>query len=169
MQKTVFFLDIDGPVASHRSALVGLKADPVAVTQLNELFSQPNLEVVISSTFRITCLSADDARNKLFNKYGISVINFHTNWRTGTSFGCANSGRSREITEWLTENKETDVRYVALDDDPVIIPDVIHIKTDYEGLTSVNLLELKALYSQSAEKRLSDFKKWIESRLKNSD
>lgn len=169
MQKTVFFLDIDGPVASHRSALVGLKSDPVAVAQLNELFSQPNIQVVVSSTFRITCLSADDARNKLFNKYGISVINFHTVWRTGNSFGCANSGRTQEIAEWMEDNKEPDVRYVALDDDPVIIPDVIHIKTDYEGLTSVNLLELKALYSQSAEKRLPEFKKWIESRLKNSE
>lgn len=169
MQKTVFFLDIDGPIASQRSIFAGMKADPVAVACVNELFSQPNIEVVLSSTFRVVCYSAEDAIAKLNRKYQIKVINFHKEWKTYASLGSDKYGRSLEIEEWLFRNREEGVRYVALDDDYIYIPDVIHIKADYNGIPALQLLKMKALYEERMEKDIPPYIEWMKNRVDPTD
>lgn len=169
MQKIVFFLDIDGPIVSQRCSLAGMKADPIAVHLVNELFQQPNVEVALSSTFRNACQSAEDATFKLHKKYGIEVKKFHKEWRTGAGLGCDKFGRSLEIQEWLLKNKEADTIYAALDDDPINIPDVIHIKADYNGIPSLQLIKMKALYDEKAKKRVIEFTEWLKTRVEPSD
>lgn len=169
MQKTVFFLDIDGPIASQRSILAGMKADPVAVAVVNELFSQPNIEVVLSSTFRGACHSAEDAIAKLDKKYQIKVVNFHKEWKTGASLGSDKYGRSLEIEAWLSKNRVEGVRYVALDDDHINIPDVIHIKADYNGIPALQLLKMRALYEERKEQDLLPYMEWMKNRIDPTD
>lgn len=135
--KFVVFLDIDGPFINQRSAIADLDYDPIAVSVLNQVVEHPDVRIVISSVWRTIGKTAVEAAPLLQKKIGLSPkAVFHEQWRTGRNYGGGPDGsfRSKELVEWLDLYREDNVTYIAVDDDAINIPGVLHIKADYNGI-----------------------------------
>jgi hypothetical protein len=134
----IVFLDIDGPIQSMRSGLASLKYDPVAVAVVNNLLQVPGVRLVLASTVRSACKDPVHAAELLERKYGLRGMTFHHVWRTGYTQNCdegQSNGRTKEIQAWMDEyGYEEGEVYFAIDDEPVEVNGIHHIKANYDGL-----------------------------------
>lgn len=119
----VIFLDIDGVLNSLRSC-IGLggysnpgcfsrgespRFDPVAVGLLRRLVERTGAQIVVSSTWRASCLENDNLKRALATWYG---------WENAPIIGRTKLGGGRrgpQIQEWLDAHQVEN--YVILDDD----------------------------------------------------
>lgn len=142
----ILFLDFDGVLTSSRaSAGIGESLwtylDPVACRFIEHRCIKNNVEVVISSTWRIGQESGSYFRG-LFGAAGFSKIKIHTDFRTKQLKG----NRGNEIQEWL--DRHGNPEYIILDDDSDMLErqKPRFIKTDtYNGLLHEHMLEFDRL------------------------
>lgn len=151
----IVFLDIDGPIHSMRSSLALMKCDPVAVNVVNSLLRKPGVRLVLSASMRGRCKSQEHAAEILNEKFGISGMTFHEQWRTGSVMtndeGLLN-GREKEIQQWLDLNGiEDNIQYYAIDDEPIDIDGVIHIKADLNGLPIEQIVFIQFLIDKATQ------------------
>lgn len=164
--KRIVFLDIDGPFVTLRSTIAGLKSDPVSVAAVNEFLQLPNTWVVIASVERKLAKTAEMMSERLKNKYGLIIPQFHPQWRTGDS----QELREQEVQGWLNENgRDADTDYIAVDDDPINLPGVYHIRADYDGIMADQLMFLRYLQGFVKEKEYIGWRDFAASRRKNAD
>lgn len=93
-------------------------------------------------------------------RYGLTGITFHKHWRTGGS----RATRQQEIQEWMDAHSEPGVRYIAIDDDPIKLLDVLHIVADHNGIPYVGLLTLMCAVGKADVKTLDDWTGWLDRR-----
>lgn len=161
-KKRIVFLDIDGPFNTLRALVAGMKYDPISVKVINDFLQMPNTFAVISSVERKLRSSPEEMGKRLREKYDLKIPVFHQNWRTGTS--CLL--RQDEIQAWLDENgMDEDTDYIAVDDDPVNIEGVYHVRANYNGIMADQLLLLKLL---KGECRWREYNDWAESAIKRA-
>lgn len=156
----VVFLDIDGPIQNMRSQLAGFKYDPATVVVVNEFLGNPDVRVVVASTFRILCDNAVDAEKRLRETYALQGFEFHKHWRTGDNYGGGDGNREREIREWLELHESPDDIYYSIDDDLVNIGNVTQFKADYNGLPYIELLRMRGVHHSCAAKEALDWVEW---------
>lgn len=155
--KRIVFIDIDGPFVKMRSALSQLPSDPISVGALNNFLKIPNTQAVISSTERKLRNSAEAMGQRLKGKYGIDIPRFHTHWRTGDSCEL----RQDEVLNWLNEHgRDPDTDYIAIDDDPINIEGVFHVKADYNGIATEDLMLLTYLAGNISERELKGWREF---------
>jgi hypothetical protein len=164
----IIFLDIDGPVQSMRSALSGMKHDPVAVKAINELFQTPGVRVVLSSSVRIYCKEPVNAAIVLERKYSLKGIVFHDAWATGYVMNGDEgkmNGRTKEIQQWMDVNgHEPGETYYAIDDEPVDVPGVTHIVADYNGLPVEAIALIKFLSGKGGKQTADNWSDFVKTR-----
>lgn len=107
----IVFLDKDGVFEHHRAYSAGLKYDPIASRVLSALFSRPDVQVVISASFRK--IHTRETALAHLAKRGI-VCTLHEDWRT-----VSRDTRSEEIHEWLSRHGFPD-DYLMIDDEPCL-------------------------------------------------
>jgi len=133
----IIFLDFDGPMIPLRIAAYDAVVkpidkydvakpttwhwstfDPVAVAFINSLLHDPQLKLVISSSWR---RSGKERICQVLSMNNISPANLHEDWATITEVSLADaesSGgcrRSFQINDWLKHHPET-THYAVLDD-----------------------------------------------------
>jgi hypothetical protein len=130
----VIFLDIDGVLNSHRSAVAygGLphhaadhrgRFDEIAVRLVRGIAARAGAQVVLSSSWR-----ADPEWREIGNALGIPLLD-----RTPQMLG----PRGKEIAAWLEAHPKVEC-YAILDDDPDMLPEQLpyFVQTSYnDGLT----------------------------------
>lgn len=104
----IVFLDKDGVFEHPRAACAGLKYDPIASRVLSALFSRPDVQVVISATFR-KIHTRETALQHLKDR-GITCA-LHEDWRTEVF-----DTRSEECYDWLKRHGFPD-DYLMIDDE----------------------------------------------------
>ncbi len=109
----IVFLDKDGVFEHHRAYMAGLEYDPIAARVLSALFSRPDVQVVISATFR-KIHTRESAIEHLAER-GITC-NLHEDWRTG--YG---ETRTIEVANWLAAHGNPE-DYLMIDDEPCVAP-----------------------------------------------
>lgn len=165
----IAFLDIDGPIQNMRSQLAGFKYDPATVVLVNEFLGNPDVRVVLASTFRILCDDAEDAKKRLFETYALQGFKLHKHWRTGHNYGGGEGNREREIREWLELYEDPNDTYYSLDDDLVNIENVTQFKADYNGLPYIELLRMRGVHNPCAAKEAAGWIAWEANRNENSN
>jgi len=112
-RKSALFLDVDGVLNNYTTkeklanGITGI--DPVNVANLNKIIQRVDVEIVLSSTWRLFYSLSD--LNRVFKRAG-----FEGEIRSRTIEIMAAYNRGEEIQEWLA--KHPDVTYfVILDDD----------------------------------------------------
>ena len=154
----IIFLDIDGVLINQESLHKNNSADPVCVTNINELARRTNSKIVISSTWR----GRPDLLNVL-SKWG---CNFSIIGQTPRIEGVTSTGgilttveRGVEIKAWLDANKSIVDAFIILDDgnDMAELRGAL-IQTDFvTGLTAQNVQDGIALFD--FQKALSGYSK----------
>lgn len=109
----IVFLDKDGVFEHYRAYAAGLKYDPIASRVLSALFSRPDVQVVISATFR-KIHTRESAIVHLANR-GITCT-LHEDWRTDAH---GKESRSLEVHGWLERHGFPD-DYLMIDDEPCL-------------------------------------------------
>jgi hypothetical protein len=104
----IVFLDKDGVFEHVRAYMAGMRYDPIASRVLSALFSRPDVQVVISASFR-KIHNRESALEHLRVR-GITCT-LHEDWRTVTR-----DTRSEEIHEWLSRHGFPD-DYLMIDDE----------------------------------------------------
>jgi hypothetical protein len=165
----IVFLDIDGPIQNMRSALAGFKYDPATVVTVNEFLAHEDVRVVLSSTVRILCDDALDAKGFLEREYALQGFQFHEHWCTGQNYGGGKRNREREIREWLVKHQCIYDNYYAIDDDPINIENVIQFKADYNGLPYIELLRIRGVHHPDAARTAKEWIEWEEKKNANED
>lgn len=143
----VIFLDIDGVLNSHRSAIAYCsvlmrKLDPVAVSMLYRIVKYAPADLVISSTWRMDrdylplvwgCLREagfpwDGDKCPIIGK----TTTEHKGITDDDEYPGINTGRGDQIKQWLDENPEYD-DYIILDDDSDMRPDQLDRFINIDG------------------------------------
>ena len=125
----VLFLDVDGVLNSHKylTSLYEKKKrrlereeffDPKCMIVLKKIVSKFNLEIVITSSWKIADMCTLE---RVFKKYELDILDKTKNY---------GDKRGREIREWLQDHNDVD-NFVILDDD---------FFSDYVGLEN-NLVQ----------------------------
>lgn len=104
----IVFLDKDGVFEHHRAYCAGLKYDPIASRVLTGLFSRPDVQVVISATFRK--IHTRESALQHLKERGITCT-LHEDWRTDVF-----DTRSEECHDWLQRHGFPE-DYLMIDDD----------------------------------------------------
>ncbi len=132
-RKRVVFLDVDGVLNNYTTRQVlpagGIGIDPVNVTNLNELIDRVNVDIVLSSTWRLSYSLS--SFNRLLERMGFKGQVWE---RTIEIMAAYNRGE--EIQEWLDRHPEV-TQFVILDDDNDMAHLIDHlVQTDAKvGLT----------------------------------
>jgi hypothetical protein len=111
----ILFLDVDGVLNSYDylSDVYAIKKrtlkreeffDPVCMKILEEIVLKYNLQIVITSSWKICEM---DILTNVFSNYGLSILDKTNNY---------GDERGREIREWLKLHKDVS-NYIILDDD----------------------------------------------------
>ncbi len=132
-RKPVIFLDIDGVLNNHNtkerlpSGVFGI--DPVNVANLNKLIQNIDIEIVLSSTWRL-CYPLP-----VINGF-LKAVGFKGLVMSRTESIIAAYHRGEEIQAWLNKNPDVD-SFVILDDDSDMAHLIDHlVQTNPEvGLT----------------------------------
>ena len=135
----IVFLDKDGVFEHYRAHCAGLKYDPIASRVLSGLFKRPDVQVVISATFRK--IHTRESALLHLKERGITCT-LHEDWRTVTL-----ETRSQEIHDWLERHGFPD-DYLMIDDEsplPHLDPAKWIQGHPYEGLLTESLKRLDAL------------------------
>lgn len=133
MKKFIIFLDFDGPIYPKKALFLKenngqesiemcqkldlhpsvkyWKMDPCAVSMLNKLFENDNVQVVVSSSWANPILHNKEQIVNLFKANGLNAI-LHNNWNTAKK----GSHRTEDIYLWLEDNKEEVQDYIIFDD-----------------------------------------------------
>lgn len=148
MSQKIIFLDFDGPMINHRSALQFKDAeyafDPFAVAAINSLCSLYDARIVLSTTH---AMLGKARMSEVLESNGINPALLADDWVTPRKMS---SSRSQEITFWLDNHSDV-TTYVAIDDIKLsaeLIPFAVHCSA-YEGLSYRNYLEAKHILSGS--------------------
>ncbi len=132
-RKPVVFLDIDGVLNNYTTRQVlpagGIGIDPVNVTNLNKLIERVDVEIVLSSTWRL--MYSLSSFNRLLERMGFKGQVWE---RTIEIMAAYNRGE--EIQEWLDRHPDV-TNFVILDDDNDMAHLIDHlVQTDAKvGLT----------------------------------
>lgn len=112
-RKRVVFLDVDGVLNNYTTRQVlpagGIGIDPVNVTNLNKLIECVDVDIVLSSTWRL--LYSLSSLNRLLQQVG-----FKGRVLERTIEIMAAYNRGEEIQEWLDRYPDV-TQFVILDDD----------------------------------------------------
>jgi hypothetical protein len=163
-KRRIVFLDIDGPFVTMRSTLAGIKYDPVSVRAVNEFLKTPNTFAVISSVERKLATEPVAMAARLKRKYHLEIPQFHEQWRTG--YSC--NTRQEEIQEWIDQQGglDPDTDYLAVDDDPVNIKGVHHVKANYDGIMTDQLIYLRYVTGDLKTREYEGWRDFAANRLK---
>jgi hypothetical protein len=163
-KRRIVFLDIDGPFVTMRSTLAGIKYDPVSVRAVNEFLKTPNTFAVISSVERKLATEPVAMAARLKRKYHLEIPHFHERWRTG--YSC--NTRQEEIQEWIDQQGglDPDTDYLAVDDDPVNINGVHHVKANYDGIMTDQLIYLRYVTGDLKTREYEGWRDFAANRLK---
>jgi hypothetical protein len=141
----VLFLDIDGVLNSHRTAVAfGAfpycavkhrdRFDEVAIRLISGLCKRADVSVVLSSSWR-----ADRNWSRIGPALGLPIVD-----RTPSLAG----PRGEEIAAWLAEHPEVE-NYAIVDDDNDMLPEQVDrfVRTNhFDGLTWANASRLCELF-----------------------
>ncbi|MNQ84124.1 hypothetical protein D3C85_992440 [compost metagenome] len=119
--------------------MAGLKYDPIASRVLSALFSRPDVQVVISATFRK--IHTRESALEHLKERGI-ICTLHEDWRTDVK-----DTRSEEVYDWLQRHGMPD-DYLMIDDEdclPHLDPEKYIQGHPYEGLLTDALVKLDKL------------------------
>ncbi|MFK4135977.1 HAD domain-containing protein [Pseudomonas luteola] len=164
----IVFIDMDGPFNSMRNAMLKMRYDPVGAKAASQLLSHPGVITVLSASVRHTCRTPEEATETLKRRYGLKGMTFHSDWKTGHTLNRdegKHNGRSKEIAAWIAKNgRDQGERYYAIDDEPIDVDGVHHIKADYNGLPFESIMFMKHLMGEIKEHEYTDWLVFIENR-----
>jgi len=135
----VIFLDIDGVLnrlgtpqegrtTTQWNGFIGM--EPELVQRFNSLVKKTGVQVVLSSTWRLSPTWREDMKG--------NGLDFEFLDRTESLYDANKSrrlDRGFEINKWLSEHPDVD-KYVIIDDDSDMLPDQVFVQTSYaHGLT----------------------------------
>lgn len=158
MKKRILFLDVDGVLNNRKSMIAAsegthppgevshLTMDPVAVALLQEVVSDLNIELVLSSVWRMSMIGVSKT----------SRVMQWAGWKGRPPFidvtDTIGSHRGTQIQRWLDSRSDLeDIEYVIVDDDSDMLPSqmnrFVHTSNFY-GLTKEKAKEIRDLFTK---------------------
>lgn len=146
--KKIIFLDIDGPMIPGRAFMLpenykkrATRFDPIAVALLNKILENGDIELVISSVWRL--FGYEKICETLKNN-GIDTAFLHEDWDTDRIYEGASSNRVAEIKKWLKEHPEVK-SYVVIDDKDLKIDNFVQVSYQ-DGLLWCHYLKVCEIF-----------------------
>ncbi len=142
-EKTVIFLDLDGPMSNHRACSFpneGLheKFDPVAAQALNNICEKFNAVVVITSTRSMD--HSNKNKEHLFNLFsdaGFNTRHIHDDWSATYRGG----KKASQIHEYLQRHPDIK-KWIMIEDDREIVESIMLVD-GYDGMSFSDFLSLE--------------------------
>jgi hypothetical protein len=117
--------------------------DPAGIWMLNRLIEDTDVEIVLSSTWRLHYGKSE--MTAILKNAGMHNVPWHQVWKTPRK---DRHIRGEEIKEWFEGHAPDKQNYVILDDDSDMLPEQMEhfVKTDtYNGITWQNYIAAKEI------------------------